>query len=145
MAMNTFKHPAQSGASESYQYDTPKAGESILAPLRSRTGMLWLISSGLSCVMGAWLLIANHVFGIASEAPAARSDQVVGALILLTTAISLGKRTRPARIGNVALAGWLVIAPWFLSGGSTAARWNSTFVGFVILALSMFLGKRRGM
>jgi hypothetical protein len=118
---------------------------SILAPIRSRTGMLWLLGSVVSLAIGAWLLVGSQLFGIPSSAPAARSDQLSGAFVILMTLVSMTPRTRPLRLANVAAGGWLLITSWFVSGGSDVSRANSMIMGLMLIVLSAFLGKRRGL
>jgi hypothetical protein len=119
--------------------------ESTLAPLHSRTGKLWLLSSCLSLAIGAWLLVAAPLFGVPAPSAGARSEQTVGALTILVTLASLGRRTRPVRMAEIALGAWLVITTWFASSGTWASRWNATACGLALIILSAFLGKRRGM
>jgi hypothetical protein len=124
--------------------DTGVVEESTLAPLRSRTGMLWLAGSLLSLAIGAWLLVAGRVLGVSMSTPGALSEQVVGGLAIVVSLLSLGRRTRPVRMAEAALGGWLLISAWFLESGTSASRWNATAMALLLIVVSGFLGKRRG-
>ena len=141
--MKTLKQTAHSLSSEVSRRDPSRLREDILAPLSSRTGILWLVGACLSLGAGIWLMVSSRVLGLASDAPAAINDQLVGALSVLVTLVSLTNYTRPARIGNAALGLWLLISAWFLSGGTFESRWSSTAVAAIIIAASMFIGQRK--
>jgi hypothetical protein len=129
--------------SELSRRDPARLREDILAPLSSRTGILWLVGACLSLGAGIWLMVSSRVLGLAADAPAAFNDQLVGALTVLVTLVSMTRYTRPARIGNAALGLWLLISTWYLSGGTFASRWSSTAMAAVIMATSMFIGQRK--
>jgi hypothetical protein len=120
-------------------------------PVREETwrprGMLWGVtgtwSLWLSVAVGVWLMVAPTALGIGIEQPAADSDHLVGALVIVLAVISLAEVARPARFLNVPLGLWLIIGPWFLSGATTASRWNSAVMGVAIVLLSMPLGRLR--
>jgi hypothetical protein len=139
--MKAIKSPAHAFASAQ---DIQAGEESTIAPLRSRTGALWLGGSVLSLAIGAWLLVAAPLLGVSMETPGARSEQVTGALAILVALASMGKRTRPVRMAESALGLWLVISAWFLESGTWASRWNATAMGLLMIGVSCFLGKRRG-
>jgi hypothetical protein len=110
-------------------------------------GMFWGLTSSwtlwLCTALGIWLMFAPAAFGVGIERPAADSDHLVGAIIVVVAIISLAEVARPARLLNVPLGSWLVLAPWFLAGGTTASRLNSALVGAVTILLSLPLGKLR--
>lgn len=120
-------------------------------PTRSETwrprGMLWGFTSTwslwLAAAIGVWLMCAPAVFGIGIQEPAADSDHLVGALIIVVAVIALAEVARPARFLNVPLGVWLLVAPWFLDGATPASRASSAVMGAAIVLLSLPLGKLR--
>lgn len=110
-------------------------------------GMLWGFTHSwslwLSTIIGTWLMFAPASFGIGIEQPAADSDHLVGAMIIVIAIISLAEVARPARFLNVPMGLWLMAAPWFLSGATRASQWNSAAMGLAIVLLSLPLGKLR--
>lgn len=110
-------------------------------------GMLWGFTNSwslwLAAAVGAWLMFAPAAFGIRIEEPAADSDHLAGALIIVVTVIALAEVTRPARFLNVLLGLWLIVAPWFLAGATSASQWNSALMGLAVILLSMPLGRLR--
>lgn len=107
--------------------------------------MLWGVTGSWSLYAGAalgiWLLFAPAVFG--STAGAADSDHLVGALAVTCAMIALAEVGRAMRFLNIGFGAWLAAAPWFLSGASSAAQWNSAVAGVLLIALSLPLGKIR--
>ncbi len=111
------------------------------------SGMLWGFTSTWtlwsSVAIGAWLMFAPAAFRIGIEQPAADSDHLVGAMIIVIAVIALAEVARPARYLNVPMGLWLVVAPWLLTGATTASRWNSAAMGLAVVVLSLPLGKLR--
>lgn len=110
-------------------------------------GMLWGFTNSwslwLATAIGVWLMFAPASFGIGIEQPAADSDHLVGAMIIVVAIISLAEVARPARFLNVPLGLWLMTAPWFLPGATSASRWNSAAMGLAVVLLSLPLGPLR--
>ena len=121
---------------------TPECG----APAAKHAGpMAWgvtapwnLVASG---VLGIWLMFSPAVFG--TQAGAANSDHLVGALITAVAVIVMGEVIRAGRFLNVLLGAWIIAAPWLLSGTVTTARWNDLLVGAVLIILSLPRGPVR--
>jgi hypothetical protein len=88
-------------------------------------------------------MFAPAAFGIGIERPAADSDHLVGALIVVVGVISLAEVARVARFLEVPLGLWLLVAPWFLDGATTLSRWNSAAMGLAVILLSLPLGRLR--
>lgn len=110
-------------------------------------GMLWGFTGSwnlwLAAAAGVWLMCAPAALGLGGQAPAADSDHLVGALVVVVSVIALAEVARPARFLNVALGAWLLVAPWFLAGGTAASRVNDLLVGLAVIALALPLGKLR--
>jgi hypothetical protein len=123
----------------------------VWQPTRPQTwtprGMLWGLTATwslwLSMAIGVWLMFSPAVFGVTIEQPAADSDHLVGALIIVCAVIALAEVARPVRLLNVPLGAWLIAAPWFLAGATDLSRWNSAAAGLAVLSLSLPLGKLR--
>lgn len=120
-------------------------------PLRPETwrprGMLWGFTGSwnlwLTVAIGAWLMFAPAAFGIGIDQPAADSDHLVGALVIVFAVIALAEVGRPGRFLNVPLGLWLMTAPWFLAGATPISRWNGAFMGLAIVLLTLPLGRLR--
>jgi hypothetical protein len=65
---------------------------------------------------------------------------LIGALALAIAAIATADVIRPLRWLNAVLGVWLIVAPRFLAGAGSPARWNDALVGLALLLLSL----RRG-
>jgi hypothetical protein len=124
------------------------AGASAMRPATWRPrGMFWgftgTFTLWLSVAIGIWLMFAPARFGIAIDRPAADSDHLVGALVIVVAVIALAEVARPVRFLNLPLGLWLMVAPWWLAGATTASRWNSAAMGLAIILLSLPLGRLR--
>jgi hypothetical protein len=83
--------------------------------------------------LGLWLMAAPDVLG--TQKPAANSDHLVGALVVVVAVIATAEVTRVVRFLNVPAGAWIVAAPWLLEGASAIASWNSILVGGLVLVL----------
>lgn len=92
--------------------------------------------------LGLWLMAAPTVLG--STGAAAANDQLLGALVITFAAIGFGEAPRAARLVNVPLGAWLLVAPWIFSGGSTSAQWNDMAIGTAVILLSLRRGRVEG-
>jgi hypothetical protein len=110
-------------------------------------GMLWGCTSTWTlwpvAAIGVWLMAAPAVFGVAIDRPAADSDHLVGALLVVISIICLAEVARPARFLVIPLGGWLLIASWFLTGGTAASRADSAALGLAVILLGVPLGRVR--
>jgi hypothetical protein len=113
------------------------------ASLGSRfRAMVWGVTVpwnlAVSSVLGLWLMFAPAVLG--NEGRLADSDHLSGALVITFAVIAMAEVGRPLRFLNILFAVWLLVAPWFLAGGSTLGKWNDITVALLLAALSL----RRG-
>lgn len=130
--------------------DAPEHDE-LSQPAREVTwrprGMLWGFTNTwslwLCTAVGVWLMFAPAAFGIAIDRPAADSDHLVGAIVVVVAVIALAEVARPARFLVVPLGLWLSIAPWFLAGATWASSCNSALMGLVLVLSSLPLGRLR--
>lgn len=110
-------------------------------------GMLWGFTGTpalwLCAALGVWLMFAPAAFGVGIRETAAHSDHLVGALIVVIAVISLAEVARPTRFLNALLGVWLMVAPWFLAGGTAASRVSSALTGLAVILLSLPLGRLR--
>src|SRR5919106_2393319 len=101
--------------------------------------MIWGVTAPWNLVMsaavGIWLMFAPAVFG--TQAHAADSDHLIGALIVTISVIVMAEVIRVGRFLNVLLGVWLIIAPWLLGGSPASAKVNDVVVGFAVIALSI--------
>lgn len=119
---------------------TPRYG----APAsRMITPMAWGVTAPwtlvVSAILGVWLMFTPAVLG--SQARLADSDHLVGALVVTVAVTVMAEVIRTGRFVNVLFGAWIVVAPWFLSGASTAARWNGAVVGAALIVLSLPRGR----
>jgi hypothetical protein len=78
-----------------------------------------------------------------TQGKAADSDHLVGALIVTFAVIAMGEVTRAARFINILFGGWLILAPWLLTGAGASARWNGVIAGVILIVLSLPRGTVR--
>ncbi|KKL07172.1 hypothetical protein LCGC14_2588670, partial [marine sediment metagenome] len=95
---------------------------------------------GLSAAIGTFLMLSRAIFG--NDMPLAGSDHLVGALVLTTAVIAFAEVARPLRFLNVLFGLWLVVAPWFLDGGTVAGSLVGILAGLALIALSLPRGRR---
>ncbi len=115
------------------------------APAQTMPAMAWGVTAPwpliASAALGIWLMFAPAVFGATERA--ADSDHLVGALITTVAVIVMAEVIRAGRYLNVLLGGWIVAAPWFLSGATMGAKWNDVVTGLLVIALSLPRGAVR--
>ena len=95
---------------------------------------------GMSAAIGLFLMLSRAILGNAM--PLAGSDHLVGALVLTTAVIAWAEVARPLRFLNIGFGLWLIVAPWFLDGGTIAGSLIGVISGIALIALSLPLGKR---
>jgi hypothetical protein len=74
---------------------------------------------------------------LAVSGSAADSNYLAGALVLAWSVIAFGEVARPARLVNIPIGLWIVLAPWLLSGATEMSRWIDLFVGVLVAALAV--------
>lgn len=97
-------------------------------------GMGSPVSLVAATAVGVWLMAAPDLLRVVGGT--ADSDRFVGALVVTFAMIGLAEVSRSARLLNVPLAAWLVVAPWLLDA-SSAATVSGVASGVVLLALSL--------
>lgn len=121
---------------------TPTYGSPVLSMWPAAT---WGVTAPwtlvLSTILGFWLMLAPAVLG--SEGAAAKSDNVVGALVITISIIVMAEVARAGRFLNVLLAGWVIATPWLFEGATTATTWNAVVVGLLLIALAIPRGSVR--
>lgn len=95
----------------------------------------------ITTLLGFWLMVAPVVFG--TEAAAADSNRLVGALIITISVIVMAEVIRAGRYLNALLGLWIVAAPGILGGASTLAAANNVIVGLALIVLSLPRGTVR--
>ena len=94
-----------------------------------------------STLIGFWLMASPAIFG--STGRMADNSHLVGPLVAVAATTAMTEIARPARLINIALGLWLVVAPWVLSGATTGATINSVVTGLAVIALSVPRGAVR--
>ena len=93
----------------------------MLTPASWGVGAPWtLIASG---VVGASMMLAPPVLGMTGTA--ARSNQVIGAVIVTIAVIATAEVVRALRFLNVVVGVWVAASGWILSGAGTGGRVKS--------------------
>ncbi len=107
------------------------------APMIAIAFMSWLISRHLAAyqigyITAIWepffgegtvrVLTSEVMFG--SQATAADSDHLVGALVVTIAVIVMAEVIRAGRLINVLFGAWIAVAPWVLTGATSTSRWN---------------------
>jgi uncharacterized membrane protein len=89
---------------------------------------------GLVALLGLWLMAAPDVMQY--EGPERMNDHIVGPLLFSAAIIAVAETTRSVRWINVALGGWLMLAPIVLGYEPLHIGVRSSLIGIAILALS---------
>jgi nucleoside-diphosphate-sugar epimerase/uncharacterized membrane protein len=92
----------------------------------------------LSAMVGAWLMSAPTLLGLAGAA--ADSTHIIGALVVTFSVVAFAEPSRLVRWLNVLFGLWMLLAPWLLDGSTSAWPWIGVASGFTLIALSV----RRG-
>ena len=92
-----------------------------------------------SALLGVWLMAAPSIFGWNGQA--ADSTHVAGALVATFAVVAFAEPARIVRFLNVAVAIWLLIAPWVLAGRPPLWLWTSVLTAAALIALSLPRGR----
>ena len=110
----------------------PPAGRAAAASVWG-VSVSWTLLA--SAAIGIWLMAAPAVLG--SDAAAADSDHLVGALVVCVAVIAAAELARAMRFLNIAFGVWLLAAPWLLEGAGAAGVVSNMSAGVALLALSL--------
>ncbi len=91
----------------------------------------------VSALLGAWLMFAPAVFGVAIETTAANINHLGGALIVVVSVICMGEVMRKGRYLNVLLGLAVAVIPWFLADSTLALNVSSALVGIVVALMAI--------
>jgi uncharacterized membrane protein len=94
-----------------------------------------------SVALGIWLMASPTVLGF--DGTAAHSNHLVGALVVTVAVMALGEVGRALRFVNILFGAWFIVAPWLLSGTTTAATLSDALVGVALILLSIRRGPVR--
>lgn len=94
-----------------------------------------------SVALGIWLMASPTVLGF--DGTAAHSNHLVGALVVTVAVMALGEVGRSLRFVNILFGAWFIVAPWLLSGTTTAATLSDALVGVALILLSIRRGPVR--
>ncbi len=121
---------------------TPRYGSSVPSMVPATVwGVTLPWNLMVSMTLGLWLMFAPWAFG--TSGLAADSDHLVGALAVTVAAIATAEVGRAFRFLNILFGGWLLAAPWLLSGAPAGARWNDVIVGVALIFVSFPRGTVR--
>ena len=97
------------------------------------------IASGLSIIVGLWLLIAPSVIGFSGTA-LATSSYVVGAIIALLAMIRMVSPLQGEWMSwtNGALGLWMILAPFLYGYDTSGMLWSSIIVGLIVAGLAVW-------
>jgi hypothetical protein len=93
----------------------------------------------VSALIGFWIMGAPPATG--AEGWAANNSFLIGPLIAVVAISAMAEVIRPFRYLNLLFGAWLIIAPWLLSGATTASTLNGLIAGMVLIALSLPRGR----
>lgn len=130
------------GASPGSQRDRRPGFDSALSDAMASAlrGVQWPWTL-VACVgVGIALMFTRLLFG--TIPPLADSDHLIGALVIVVAVAALAEVARLLRWINVGFGAWLVIAPWVLSGGNSAAAAFGAVAGLALIGLSLPRGWR---
>lgn len=121
---------------------TAKYGAAVGEHVRSAVwgvSLPWTLMGSVG--IGLWVMASPALFG--NTGSGANSDYVTGALVITVAAIATAEVIRAARLLNLLAAVWLVIAPFAITGITTAGRWNDLAAGLVLVLLTLPRGPIR--
>ena len=95
----------------------------------------------IMAILGIWLMTAPGVFGF--DKTISDNAHIVGPLIATLSIISLSECTRNARLLNLPLAAWLLVAPLVLGYESDTALMNDYAVAISIIFLLLVKPSRK--
>jgi uncharacterized membrane protein len=107
---------------------------SMISEMVAGTTLQWALV--VSSLLGVWLMFTRLALG--SYGAMANSDHLIGSLVITFSIMAMAEVGRAIRFINIPLGLWLIAAPWFLEGASSAlAMWHSIIVGslFIVLAV----------
>lgn len=89
-------------------------------------------------VLAVWLLVSPWVLQFAvGPATAAWNAWISGVIVAVIAGTALMRAQPWEEWTNLVIGAWLVISPWVLAfGSSAAATWNAVIVGLLVLALA---------
>jgi hypothetical protein len=130
------------GSAEGGEEDRRSPG--VNSPIsQSVPAMLWGVSFPwaliISTMIGLWLMVVPSVFG--SSGSAAASNQLVGAMVVTVSVISMAEVLRAGRFLNVLFGLWIIAAPFVLNGAAAGAPWNNMITGLLLILLAFPRGK----
>lgn len=91
-------------------------------------------------VLGIWLMVSPGVFDFSKKI--SDNAHIVGPLIASFSIIAIWECTRNLRWMNLPFGLWLLLAPWVLQYGDSAALWNDYAVAVLIIILCFVKPKR---
>jgi len=134
-----FMGDAMEGARED---DQPEfAGSLAHMTLKSLYGVSLPWNLGLLCLVGVWLMCTRLIHG--ASGAMANSDHLMGSLLITVSVLAMAEVARPLRFLNLPIGLWLLVAPWLLSGTTTAGAVGSLVAGGLVIILSVPLGPIR--
>lgn len=96
-------------------------------------------ASSLNLALGIWLIVAPFIFHYGTKA-AVSNDITIGVTIAILALIRVFKASGTSWVSwlNVALGGWLLLAPFILSYAAAATLWNDMIVGLLVICLGVW-------
>lgn len=98
-------------------------------------------ASGLSFLVGIWLIISPSVYGEPTVPGAAWNSIIVGIIIAIFAAIRFFAPRSAVGLSwiNALLGIWMIISPWIYGyTANTGFMWNSVIVGLIALVLAIW-------
>jgi hypothetical protein len=122
-------------ADHSAQFDAPAID--VLREIM-HTGVRFTWTMQASVAIGITLMFTRALFD--TTGPAANSDHVIGSLVITFSIMALSEVGRPLRFINILFGGWLIAAPWLLTGYSGLAGAADVMAGVLLILLALPLG-----
>jgi hypothetical protein len=92
----------------------------------------------LNWAFGIWLCLSPWALDFSLDDVPTRNAVILGVLIILNEVVTLSIFRPWEEWINVVLGAWLVISPWALHIGSTAATANFVIVGVLVAAFALY-------
>lgn len=91
-----------------------------------------------SWLLGIWLCISPWAARFDLDSTATRTAVISGLLIIVAELITLSVFRSWEEWLNVLLGAWLVVCPWILGIGTSAATTNFLIVGVLLMVLALY-------
>ncbi len=126
---------------------SPQIADLPIKPAEVVKSAVWGMSVpwtlGLSTLLGFVMMLVPGIFGVPIDEIPANICHLGGALVMVTSVISMGEVLRRARYFNIILALIILMGPWFFGDAVTGLLISTTLAGLALILLALPRGPVR--